>query len=76
MTARTAHPYRDTHVIDSRVRRANQAVIGSLALLAAATGLCLGCEAYVVLARLRGPPRRALPSLTRWTAPCSSWRSS
>ena len=34
MTARTAHPYRDLDVIDSRAPRFNQAVIGSLALLA------------------------------------------
>jgi hypothetical protein len=35
---RTADPYRDTDVIDSRAPRFNQAVIGSLALLAVATG--------------------------------------
>lgn len=34
MTARTAHPYRDLDVIDARAPRVNQAVIGSLALLA------------------------------------------
>ncbi|MGH2716770.1 MAG: DUF4395 domain-containing protein [Thermoleophilaceae bacterium] len=34
MTARTAHPYEDTDVIDARAPRTNQAVIGSLALLA------------------------------------------
>ena len=34
MAGRTAHPYRDTHVIDARGPRTNQAVIGSLALLA------------------------------------------
>jgi Domain of unknown function (DUF4395) len=38
MTARTADPYRDLAVIDSRAPRFNQAVIGSLSLLAAATG--------------------------------------
>lgn len=31
---RTAHPYRDTDVIDARAPRANQTVIGSLALVA------------------------------------------
>ena len=31
---RTAHPYRDTDVIDARAPRTNQAVIGSLALVA------------------------------------------
>lgn len=35
---RTADPYRDLDVIDSRAPRANQAVIGSLALLAWVTG--------------------------------------
>jgi hypothetical protein len=34
MAGRTAHPYDDTEVIDSRAPRTNQAVIGSLALLA------------------------------------------
>jgi hypothetical protein len=34
MAARTAHPYDDTDVIDARAPRANQAVIGSLAMLA------------------------------------------
>jgi hypothetical protein len=34
VTGRTAHPYRDTDVIDSRAPRFNQAVIGSLSLLA------------------------------------------
>ncbi len=35
---RLAHPYRDTDVIDSRAPRFNQAVVGALAALAAATG--------------------------------------
>jgi Domain of unknown function (DUF4395) len=34
MAGRTAHPYRDTDVIDSRGPRTNQAVIGGLALVA------------------------------------------
>ena len=29
-------------------------LVAALALLAATTGLCLGCEAYLWLARLRG----------------------
>ena len=33
-----AHPYRDTHVIDSRAPRTNQAVIGLVSVLAVATG--------------------------------------
>ena len=35
---RTAHPYRDLDVIDSRAPRFNQATIGSLSALAVATG--------------------------------------
>ena len=35
---RRADPYRDTAVIDSRAPRTNQAVIGTVALLAVATG--------------------------------------
>ena len=38
MTARVAHPYDDTDVIDSRAPRTNQAVIGTLALVAVVTG--------------------------------------
>src|SRR5919198_2388359 len=38
MRPRTAHPYRDLHVIDSRAPRTNQAVIGTLALVAVLTG--------------------------------------
>lgn len=35
---RSADPYRDTHVIDSRAPRTNQAVIGVLSVVAVATG--------------------------------------
>jgi Domain of unknown function (DUF4395) len=35
---RSVDPYRDTHVIDSRAPRTNQAVIGVLSLLAVVTG--------------------------------------
>ncbi len=35
---RSAHPYNDTHVIDSRAPRTNQAVVGLVSLLAVATG--------------------------------------
>jgi Domain of unknown function (DUF4395) len=38
MPGRTAHPYADTDVIDARAPRTNQAVIGSLALVAFLTG--------------------------------------
>lgn len=35
---RTAHPYRDTAVIDARAPRTNQAIVGTLSLLAILTG--------------------------------------
>jgi len=35
---RTAHPYRDTEVIDARAPRTNQAIVGALSLLAVLTG--------------------------------------
>ena len=38
MAGRSAHPYADTEVIDSRAPRANQAVIGALSLVAFLTG--------------------------------------
>jgi Domain of unknown function (DUF4395) len=38
MAGRTAHPYDDTDVIDARAPRANQAMIGTLALVAFLTG--------------------------------------
>ncbi len=38
MNGRTADPYRDTDIIDSRAPRTNQAVVGTLALVAALTG--------------------------------------
>jgi hypothetical protein len=38
VTVRTAHPYRDLHLIDSRAPRFNQALIGVMSALAVATG--------------------------------------
>src|SRR5260221_9891828 len=35
---RRADPYRDTHVIDSRAPRTNQAAVGAVSLLAVSTG--------------------------------------
>jgi hypothetical protein len=37
-TLRTADPYRDTHVIDARAPRFNQAFVGTLSLVAIVTG--------------------------------------
>ena len=36
--SRSAHPYRDTAVIDARAPRTNQAIVGTLSLLAIVTG--------------------------------------
>ncbi len=44
---RRADPYRDTHVIDSRAPRTNQAVIGALSAVAVATGCCLTGRPFV-----------------------------
>ncbi len=35
---RSAHPYADTHVIDARAPRTNQAVVGAVSVLAVVTG--------------------------------------
>lgn len=45
---RTAHPYRDTAVIDARAPRTNQAIVGTLSLIAVLTGWW-GILAAVVL---------------------------
>jgi hypothetical protein len=38
-------------------------IVAALALLAAATGLCMGCEAYKLSARLRGVAARHVPRI-------------
>ena len=38
MTARSADPWRDLHVIDSRAPRTNQGIVGVVSVLAVATG--------------------------------------
>ena len=54
---RSVDPYRDTHVIDSRAPRTNQAVIGVLSLLAVGLTFgrrfCLACVAYFELIQPR-----------------------
>ena len=65
--ARSADPYRDLTVIDSRAPRVNQAVIGVLSL-AAATGFCTGCEAYKLGCRLTGRPFVSCPVPARANA--------
>jgi len=67
MAARTAHPYADTDVIDSRAPRVNQAFVGSLALLAFATG----AEWLVALLAIQLIAGLALGR--RWCLPCVTY---
>ena len=64
---RTADPYRDTDVIDSRAPRFNQAVIGSLALLAFLTGF------WPLLALLALQLAVGLTLGRRWCLPCLAY---
>jgi hypothetical protein len=64
---RTADPYRDTDVIDSRAPRFNQAVIGSVALVALLTGL------WWLLALLALQLAVGLTLGRRWCLPCLAY---
>jgi thiol-disulfide isomerase/thioredoxin len=64
---RTADPYRDTDVIDARAPRFNQAVIGSLALLAVVTGF------YPLLALLALQLAVGLVFGRRYCLPCLAY---
>ena len=64
---RTADPYRDTDVIDSRAPRFNQAVIGSLALVAFLT------EFWALLALLALQLALGLTLGRRWCLPCLAY---
>jgi hypothetical protein len=64
---RTADPYRDTDVIDSRAPRFNQAVIGSLALVAFLTGF------GPLLALLALQLAVGLTLGRRWCLPCLAY---
>jgi hypothetical protein len=66
---RTADPYRDTDVIDSRAPRFNQAVIGSLALVA----VLLGGVAWVLLALLALQLAVGLIFGRRYCLPCLAY---
>jgi thiol-disulfide isomerase/thioredoxin len=66
---RTADPYRDTDVIDSRAPRFNQAVIGSLALVA----VLLGRVAWPLLALLALQLALGLTLGRRWCLPCLAY---
>jgi thiol-disulfide isomerase/thioredoxin len=63
----TADPYRDLDVIDSRAPRFNQAVIGSLALVAFLTGW------WPLLAVLAGQLALGLTLGRRWCLPCLAY---
>jgi hypothetical protein len=64
---RTADPYRDTDVIDSRAPRFNQAVIGSLAVVALVTGF------WPLLALLALQLAVGLTLGRRWCLPCLAY---
>jgi Domain of unknown function (DUF4395)/Thioredoxin len=67
MKQRTANPYRDLDVIDSRGPRFNQAVIGSLALVSFVTGW------WPLLAILAGQLALGLTLGRRWCLPCLAY---
>ena len=62
---RTAHPYRDTDVIDARAPRTNQAIVGTVSVLAVATGWwpLLALLALQLAIGLRFGRRYCLPCL-------------
>lgn len=62
-SARTAHPYRDTDVIDARAPRFNQATVGAVSLIAVLTGWwpLLGLLAAQLGVGLRFGRRYCLP---------------
>ena len=64
---RSADPYRDTDVIDARAPRFNQAVIGSLALVAVVTGW------WFLLALLALQLAVGLTLGRRWCLPCLAY---
>jgi Domain of unknown function (DUF4395) len=64
---RVAHPYRDTDVIDSHAPRFNQAVIGTLSIVAVATG------AWWLLALLAAQLAVGLAFGRRFCLPCLAY---
>src|SRR3954471_4765638 len=67
MKQRLADPYRDLAVIDSRAPRVNQAVIGTLSLVAVLTG------AWWILALLALQLAVGLTFGRRWCLPCLAY---
>jgi thiol-disulfide isomerase/thioredoxin len=67
MKHRSADPYRDVDVIDARAPRFNQAVIGSLALVAVLTGW------WPLLALLAAQLAVGLTLGRRWCIPCVAY---
>ena len=74
VSKRRAHPYRDTHVIDERAPRTNQAVVGIVSVLALATGWwwLLALLALQLAVGLTFGRRFCLPCVTYFTLiqPC------
>lgn len=64
---RAAHPYRDTTVIDARAPRVNQAVVGSLSLVAVTLG------PWWLLAVLAAQLAVGLSLGRRWCLPCLAY---
>jgi hypothetical protein len=67
MTSRSADPYRDLGVIDSRAPRFNQTVIGTLSLVAVLTGW------WFLLALLALQLALGLTLGRRWCLPCLAY---
>ncbi len=70
---RTADPYRDTDVIDSRAPRFNQAVIGSVVVVAFVADVFLGRVAWPLLALLALQLALGLTLGRRWCLPCLAY---
>jgi Domain of unknown function (DUF4395)/Thioredoxin len=70
---RTADPYRDTDVIDSRAPRFNQAVIGSVVVVAFVADVLLGRVAWPLLALLALQLAVGLTLGRRWCLPCLTY---
>ena len=72
-SVRTADPYRDTDVIDSRAPRFNQAVVGSVALGAFLVEVFLGRVAWPLLSLLALQLVLGLTLGRRWCLPCLAY---